>query len=77
MGARFKQKGVAVKSEVRLGIAAEEIIKLADETNTMVAMSAHGRSGISRWALGSIADRVLHGGNTPVLLVRTPGAGTE
>ena len=70
-GARLKQKSVTVKSEVRLGIAAEEIIKLADEMYAdVVAISTHGRSGIGRWAFGSVADRVLHEGNTPLLLVR-------
>lgn len=69
--ARLKQKGMTVKSEVRPGIAAEEIIKLADEMYAdMVAMSTHGRSGVGRWVFGSVADRVLHEGNTPLLLVR-------
>jgi len=71
----FKERGITTQSEVRMGAAAEEIIKLADETKAdIVAMSTHGQSGISRWSIGSVADRVLHGGNTPVLLVRTPGA---
>ena len=71
VGARLKRKGMTVKSEVRLGIAAEEIIKLADEMYAdVVAMSTHGRSGIGRWVFGSVADRVLHEGNTPLLLVR-------
>jgi len=73
----LKDKGVNVKPEVRVGSAAEEIIKLADEVGTdMVAMTTHGRSGIGRWAIGSVAGRVLRWGNTPVLLVRTPGAST-
>ena len=72
VGARLKRKGMTVKSEVRLGIAAEEIIKLADEMYAdVVAMSTHGRSGIGRWVFGSVADRVLHEGNTPLLLVRS------
>jgi len=64
--------GIEVKSEILTGTAAEEIIGFAEETDTdLVAMSTHGRSGIGRWALGSIADRVLHGGTTPLLLVRS------
>jgi len=81
MEAQLKQKGIAVRSELRerlTGGAAEEIIKLADEMNAdVVAMSTHGRSGVSRWAFGSVADKVLHAGNTPLLLVRTPGAGKD
>ncbi len=72
VGARLKRKGVTVRSEVRFGNAAEEIIKFADEISAdVVAMSTHGRSGVSRWVFGSVADRVLHEGNTPILLVRS------
>ena len=50
---------------------AEEIIKAADEINAdFVAMSTHGRSGLIRWAFGSVADKVLRGGNRSVILVR-------
>jgi len=75
VGARLKQKGVTAKSDVRLGIAAEEIIKLADEINAnVVAMSTHGRSGVSLgdldWNLGSVAEKLVHAENAPLLLVR-------
>jgi nucleotide-binding universal stress UspA family protein len=36
----------------------------------LIVMSGHGNSGPRRWALGSVADRVLHGASKPVLLVR-------
>ena len=68
---RLKQKGINARSEVRFGNSAEEIILFADELSAdTVAMSTHGRSGIARWAMGSVADRVLRRGNTPLLLVR-------
>jgi nucleotide-binding universal stress UspA family protein len=74
----LKGKGVTTKHEVRVGGAGHEIIKLADEINAdVVAMSTHGRSGVGRWVFGSVAEKVVRSGNTPVLLVRTPGAGTE
>jgi len=79
--AQLKQRGVAASTEFRevvVNATAEEIIKLADEIRVdLVAMSTHGRSGVSRWTFGSVADRVLHEGNTPLLLVRTPGASIE
>jgi nucleotide-binding universal stress UspA family protein len=37
-------------------------------------MSTHGRGGISRWVLGSVASKVLRGTTKPILLVRSPGA---
>jgi nucleotide-binding universal stress UspA family protein len=70
--ALLKEKGVTATSEVRLkiGNAAEEIINAADETHSdLVVMATHGRSGIGRWVLGSVAERVLHQGNTPLILV--------
>lgn len=77
IGAQLKQKGVTVESRVLFGEAATEIINLADEIHAdVVAMSTHGRSGIGRWVLGSVAERVLYEGNTPLLLVRgTVGSG--
>jgi len=74
-GERLKAKGIPMRAEVTVGDPAEEIINLADKTGAdLVAMSTHGRSGIARWALGSVADKVLHAGNTPLLLVRASGA---
>jgi nucleotide-binding universal stress UspA family protein len=59
--------------EVRLGPAGDEIIKAEEAAHPdMVAMSTHGHSGFGRWEHGSIADKVLHAGNTPLLLVRPP-----
>ena len=73
IGSQLKQKGVTVTTKVRFGNAAEEIIKLADEMCAdVVGMSTHGRSGIGRWVLGSVAGRILHEGTTPLLLVRSP-----
>ena len=53
------------------GDATGEIIDLARRTpNNLVAMSTHGRSGIRRWVLGSVAERVVQYSQDPVLLVR-------
>ncbi len=72
-GEGLRAKGAIVKPEVRTGRAAEEIIKFTEETKAdMVAMSTHGRTGLSRWAFGSVTDHVLRGGNVPVLMVRAP-----
>ena len=78
VGALLKQKGITVDTEVRTATdiksinAAEEIISFADKIQVdVVAMSTHGRSGVGRWVFGSVAERVLYEGNTPLLLVRT------
>jgi len=73
VGEGLRSKGASVKCKVGVGKAAEEIIKVADEINTdLVAMSTHGRSGLSRWAFGSVTDKVLRGGNRLILTVRVP-----
>ncbi len=65
------REGVTVSCEVRFGRPAEEIITFANEMKVdLIAMSTHGRSGLARWAYGSVADRVLHSARCPVLLIR-------
>jgi nucleotide-binding universal stress UspA family protein len=68
----LKNKGIKVNTIVIVGHAAEEIIKTAEKINAdLIAMSTHGRSGLGRWALGSITDKVLHESSIPVLTVRS------
>ncbi len=68
---KLTAQGIKANYEVRVGSADEEIIKAEGEIHPeMVAMSTHGHSGFGRWEHGSIADKVLHHGNTPLLLVR-------
>lgn len=72
-GEGLRSKGFTVKTKVATGKAAEEIIKAADEIGVdLIAMSTHGRSGLSRLTFGSITDKVLRTGNVPVLVVRAP-----
>jgi nucleotide-binding universal stress UspA family protein len=53
------------------GDAASEIIDLAAKTaNGLVVMSTHGRSGVGRWLLGSVAEKVIQHSRAPVLLIR-------
>jgi nucleotide-binding universal stress UspA family protein len=65
---------ISVRVAVAFGRPAQEIVAFAErEEIDLIAMSTHGRSGLSRWILGSVADKVLRGTNLPVLLVRPPG----
>ena len=60
-----------VISTAVLGDAATEIIDFAIRTeNNLVAMSTHGRSGVGRWLLGSVAEKVVQHSQDPVLLIR-------
>ena len=67
----LKTKGVKVKTEVLLGNPAEEIIINAKtEGGDLIIIASHGRSGLSRWTHGSVADKVLKATHVPVLMVR-------
>jgi len=62
------------RSEVRIGDAAKEIIKYTNEANIeLVAISSHGHSYIKQWIFGSVTQKILQAGNTPLLIVRAPG----
>lgn len=68
-------KGFEVDWEVLTGDPAEKILEYAREKNfSLIAMSSHGRGGIARWVLGSVADKVIRNSESPVLIVRSPGA---
>ena len=72
IGSSFREKGIEVKSDVRFGSTADEVINYTDEIGAdLVAMTTHGRSGIGRWLFGSTTARVMKGGNTNLLLVRS------
>ena len=60
-----------VECTVDKGRAEDVIIdKAAANAGTLIAMATHGRSGIDRWLLGSVAEKVLRGAANPLLLVR-------
>jgi universal stress protein A len=58
---------------VRSGAAHQEIVDLAtDERADLVIMGTHGRSGLTRVLLGSVAERVIRFAPCPVLTARKP-----
>jgi nucleotide-binding universal stress UspA family protein len=67
------------KSRLDKGSPADVIIDAAAaDKDTLIMMATHGRSGINRWLLGSVAEKVLRGTSNPLVLVRaTEGAKTE
>ena len=72
---RLSSGGLSVRVVVLFGRPAERIIEYAmKEQVDLIAMSTHGRSGFSRWMLGSVADKVLRGVTLPILMIRPPGA---
>lgn len=73
---RFRKAGVNAKAEVIFGKAAEALSNFASKNNIdLVVIASHGRSGISHWVWGSVAERLLRSLCVPVLMIRSPGCG--
>ena len=72
---RIKQNGINFKAYVLVGPVADKLVNYVDANEIdLVLIATHGRSGISRWVRGSIADRVLRSVRAPVLMVRAAGS---
>lgn len=71
---RLKKDGVTTTVKTSRGDPAEEILKYAEVHEAdLIIMSTHGRSGVSRWAFGSVADRVIRNSTVPVLIAVPKG----
>lgn len=69
----LQETGIDIGIEVRRGVPYAEIVDYADQNDIdLIVMTTRGRSGFTRWLMGSVADRVVRGANVPVLLVRVP-----
>jgi nucleotide-binding universal stress UspA family protein len=71
IASRLAAAGIDSSATVVSGFPANTIIDTAgDDPSTLVAMTSHGRSGLARFALGSVAELVVRGLSTPVFLSR-------
>ncbi len=77
--AALARKGIRkVETSVWYGPPASAIVEAARVTKAdLVVMTTHGRSGLGRLILGSVAEAVLRGTSTPILLLRADGAPVE
>jgi nucleotide-binding universal stress UspA family protein len=63
--------GVNFRHEIRRGDPATEIVKYADENAVdMIVLTTHGRTGLSRLLMGSVAEHVVRKAHCPVLTLR-------
>jgi nucleotide-binding universal stress UspA family protein len=78
VAAPMRAAGVVVHTTIRLGEPAAAILELVAECEAdLVVMATHGRSGLGRAVLGSVADQVLRSGPVPVLLLHPNQHRTE
>jgi nucleotide-binding universal stress UspA family protein len=69
---RFEGRGAKTRGRAIVGSTADAILDVAQqESSTMIAMTTHGRTGLSRWFMGSVAEKVVRASTVPVLLVRS------
>jgi nucleotide-binding universal stress UspA family protein len=74
LAGRIRFGNIQPRWEVLKGQVAESLSDYARKNNfDLIVIATHGRSGISRWVWGSIADRILRSSCVPVLMVRAPG----
>jgi nucleotide-binding universal stress UspA family protein len=69
VAARLQKAGLTYHQRVESGDPAQAILELAGDTR-LVVMATRGRTGLTRWPLGTVADRVAHSGEVSVWLVR-------
>lgn len=66
----LKKERIKVSIVTQDGPVPDTILAVADNTQAdMIAMSTHGRTGIQRWLIGSVADKVVHHAHIPVMLI--------
>jgi nucleotide-binding universal stress UspA family protein len=70
----LKKGGLPARGVVTSGWAADAIMSYAEKNKVdLIIMSTHGRSGIGRWLMGSVTDKVVRHSPVPVLTVAPPG----
>ncbi len=63
--------GITTTTEVIVGQTASEILALAEQQSVnLLVLCSHGRTGLARWVLGSVAQQVIHHSRVPVLILR-------
>ncbi len=68
--ASLAERGVAVEASLCRGVAWDQIVSLAEQLKAdLVVVGSHGRTGIKRAVLGSVAERVVRHSTAPVLTV--------
>jgi nucleotide-binding universal stress UspA family protein len=70
----FTVTGANISYDIIEGKVADSLTDYAVSNGVdLIVMASHGRSGISRWVLGSVAERMVRNSCVPVLMVRAPG----
>ena len=70
--AALRAAGIQAETDVRVGVPHQRIAECADAVpESLIALATHGYGGLRRWAVGSVADKVIQAARVPVFLVRS------
>ncbi len=70
---KLKHEEANLQTKVLAGSVSDCLCDYAESNGIdLILIATHGRSGVSRWVRGSVADKVLRSSNAPVLMVRAP-----
>lgn len=71
--ARIADSAVTISTEYLLGSPSQCIVERSQQADcSIVVMTSHGREGLSRWLIGSVAEKVSRHAHCPVMLIRQP-----
>jgi nucleotide-binding universal stress UspA family protein len=70
---KVPDRNIRVEHRLKQGDAASEIVRVAEETQCdLIVLGTHGRTGLKRLVMGSVAEQVLRNASCPVLAVKAP-----
>jgi nucleotide-binding universal stress UspA family protein len=76
MAVSLRAEGLRAQTATMVDSATEAILDYAQaHAVDMIALETHGRTGLARWLVGGVADKVIRGATVPVLLHRPQGGG--
>jgi nucleotide-binding universal stress UspA family protein len=71
IAAKLRAEGIKASTEIGTGVVAETVQDFAKNIHAdLIAMSTHGRGGLARMMIGSVADQLVRDSHLPVLLIR-------
>lgn len=71
---RISEMGLVCEVKAIVGRVAERLVDYCTENGVdLIIIATHGRSGVTRWVRGSVADKILRSSTIPVMMVRAPG----
>lgn len=71
---KLAKVGLSCKTKCILGQVAESLIDhCSHDSIDLILIATHGRSGVTRWVMGSVAEKIVRSSTTPVMMIRAPG----